>query len=189
MLRLWLIRHFPPAVPPGVCYGQTDLPLLTPLFEQSGALDRLCEQLPANMASLPVFSSPLQRCAELAAQLHPAPIIDARLQELDFGDWELQTWDAIGPTALDDWAADIAGFRPPQGETGYELQQRVLAWLHDIAINDAEMVVVTHAGVMRALQAYHQQLQAHQWLSLRYDYGQVLCLDFSTEQIRATSVQ
>jgi alpha-ribazole phosphatase len=141
------------------------------------------------MASLPVFSSPLQRCAELAVQLHPAPTIDARLQELHFGDWERQTWDAIGPSALDDWAADIAGFRPPRGETGYELQQRVLAWLHDIAIDGAEMIVVTHAGVMRALQAYHLQLHGHQWLSLRYDYGQVLCLDFSAEQIRATSVQ
>lgn len=189
MLRLWLIRHPPPAVPPGVCYGQTDLPLRTPLHAESEALIRLREQLPATAASLPVFSSPLRRCADLAVQLNPAPRVDARLQELNFGDWELQTWDAIGPAALDDWAADIAGFRPPRGETGYELQQRVLTWLHDTAFDGAEMIVVTHGGVMRALQAYHQQLQGHQWLSLRYDYGQVLCLDFSAEQIRTTSVQ
>lgn len=189
MLRLWLIRHLPPAVPSGVCYGQTDLPLLVPLHEQSESLARLRQQLPAIASDLRVFSSPLRRCVELAAQLHPVPIIDARLQELNFGDWELQPWDVIGTSALDDWAADIAGFRPPSGETGYELQQRVLQWLHDIAVDGAEMIVVTHAGVMRALQAYQQQLPGNQWLALRYDYGQVLCLDFSAEQIRATSVQ
>ena len=189
MLRLWLIRHLPPAVPPGVCYGQTDLPLQTALHAQSEALIRLREQLPAAMASLPVFSSPLCRCTDLAVQLHRAPNVDVRLQELNFGDWELQTWDAIGPAALDDWAADIAGFRPPRGETGYELQQRALAWLRDMAMDHSEIIVVTHAGIMRALQAFHQQLQGYQWLSLQYDYGQMLCLDFSVEQIQLSSVQ
>lgn len=185
-MKLWLIRHLPPAVQPGVCYGQTDLSLQTPVSLQSGTVAALRQQLPP---AVPVFSSPLLRCVELAAAIDAQPVQDARLQELNFGAWEMQTWDAIGPEALDDWAKDIVGFRPPQGETGYELQQRALDWLKEVSAVCPEAIVVTHGGVMRALQAHHQALPGAQWLTLRYDYGQLVCLDFADEQIHAAPVQ
>ena len=189
-MRLCLIRHFPPEVTPGVCYGRTDLPLKTPVHCDLTRVDGLCEQLAKrSMVNAPVFSSPLQRCRELASVLSPDYIEDVRLRELDFGDWEMQTWDAIGPAALDAWAANIAGFRPPGGETGQELQQRVLAWLREISARHHHAIVVTHAGVIRALQAHHQRLPGMDWLKLRYDYGELQYLDFTLEQIQATPVQ
>lgn len=186
LIRLWLVRHLPPAVAQGVCYGQTDLPLQTPLAQQSETVNALRDQLPK---TVPVFSSPLLRCAELAAVLDAAYMPDSRLQELCFGDWEMQSWENIGPQALDAWANDIAGFRPPNGETGHELQQRALAWLREISDRHDEVIVVTHAGVMRVLQAHHQALPGTAWLTLRYDYGQLVCLDFSIDQIDAAPVQ
>lgn len=189
-MRLCLIRHFPPAVTPGVCYGHTDLPLKTPVHCDPARVDGLREQLAQQtMINAPVFSSPLQRCRDLASVLSPDYIEDARLRELNFGDWEMQAWDAIGPTALDAWAANIAGFRPPGGETGHELQQRVLAWLREISDRHHHAIVVTHAGVIRALQAHHQRLSGTNWLKLRYDYGELLYLDFTLEQIQAAPVQ
>lgn len=185
-IRLWLIRHLPPAVPPGVCYGQTDLALQTPVAQQLDTLAALRQQLPS---AVPVFSSPLLRCVELAAAIDQQPIQDGRLQELNFGTWEMQTWDAIGPKALDAWANDLAGFRPPGGETGYEVQQRALNWLKEVSARHDEVVVITHAGVMRALQAHHQRLPGAQWLTLRYAYGQLVCLDFMIDQIHAAPVQ
>ena len=185
-IRLWLIRHLPPAVPVGVCYGQTDLLLQTPVAQQMDAVAALRQQLPS---AVPVFSSPLLRCVELAAAIDAQPIQDARLQELNFGTWEMQTWDAIGPQALDAWANDLAGFRPPAGETGYEVQQRALHWLKELSARHTEAVVITHAGVMRALQAHHQSLPGAQWLTLRYEYGQLVCLDFTIDQINAAPVQ
>ena len=185
-IRLWLIRHLPPAVPPGVCYGQTDLALQIPLTQQTETVAALRQQLPS---AVPVFSSPLVRCAELAAVIDAQPIQDVRLKELDFGVWEMQTWDAIGPDALDAWANDLAGFRPPGGETGYELQQRALHWLKDVSEECSEAIVITHAGVIRALQAHHQALPGAQWLTLRYDYGQLVCLDFTIDQIHVAPVQ
>lgn len=185
-IRLWLIRHLPPAVPAGVCYGQTDLALQTPISQQSDAVNALRQKLPL---SVPVFSSPLRRCAELADMLNRTPLHDQRLKELHFGHWEMQAWEAIGPEALDAWAGDLAGFRPPGGETGYELQQRVLHWLKEISVIHDEVVVITHAGVIRALQAHHQKLPGAQWLTLRYDYGQLVCLDFTIDQIDAAPVQ
>lgn len=185
-MRLWLIRHLPPAVPAGVCYGQTDLALQMPLAEQIDTLAALRKQLPI---AAPVFSSPLARCVDLAIELSHAYSQDIRLQELNFGTWEMRRWEDIGPEALDAWASDVAGFRPPGGETGYELQRRVLDWLQEVSACHGEAIVVTHAGVIRTLQAHHQRLPGRQWLSLRYEYGQLVCLDFTINQIHATPVQ
>ncbi|HRE18620.1 MAG TPA: histidine phosphatase family protein, partial [Rhodocyclaceae bacterium] len=129
---------------------------------------QLRAQLPVG---LPLWSSPLQRARVLAEALHPAPQFDPRLAEMDFGTWEGQAWDAIGPRALDAWAADIAGFRPPQGESGYEVQARALAWLAERS--EAELVVVTHAGIKRALLAHWLALPPARWLELRFAFGAV----------------
>ncbi len=186
MVRLWLIRHLPPDVASGVCYGQTDLALRTPLHEQADTIAQLRQQLPTGV---PVFSSPLRRCSELAQALTESVAQDDRLKELHFGDWEMQTWDSIGPQALDAWAADLAGFRPPGGETGYEVQQRVLCWLQEVSQQHQALIVVTHAGVIRALQAHHLALPGAAWLSLKYDYGQLVCLEFTLKQITGAPVQ
>lgn len=188
-VRLCLIRHFLPEVAPGLCYGQTDLSLKIAVDEDQVRIGETRRRMGQYVTDAPVFTSPLRRCHELALALTPTPIIDSRLAELNFGDWEMQTWDAIGPQALDAWAADIAGFRPPGGETGFELQARALNWLGEISACHEQAVVVTHAGVMRALQAHHQALPGKQWLDLRYDHGEILCLDFTLGQIAAAPVQ
>jgi len=189
-VRLWLIRHFEPKVASGTCYGQTDLDLRHPIDSNADHLMRLKNQLfKLGAANVPVFSSPLRRCVQVAIHLHPDPKFDGRLRELHFGDWEMQTWDAIGASSLDAWANDLAGFRPPGGETGHELQKRVLDWLREAVAEHRSAIVVTHAGVMRVLEAHHQRLPGAQWLNLRYDYGQVLALDWSPEQISAAPVQ
>lgn len=189
-MQLCLIRHFPPEVASGHCYGQTDLSLKNPASEDPVRLEAIRERLRQyGVADAPVFSSPLRRCRELAEALSPTVMVDPRLAELDFGDWEMQTWDAIGPRALDAWAADIAGFRPPGGETGYEMQVRVLAWLTEISARHEQAVVVSHAGVMRVLQAHHQGLSGKDWLNLRYNYGEMLFLEFTPGQIVPPPVQ
>jgi alpha-ribazole phosphatase len=189
-VRLWLIRHFEPDVVPGVCYGQTDLMLRDCIETQSNRLAALRVQLSTLApAQTVLFSSPLRRCADIAATLSDKVVVDDRLRELHFGEWEMQNWDAIGGARLDDWANDIAGFRPPGGETGYEVQQRALHWLQETATHRDTAIVVTHAGVMRALQAHQQRLPGARWLELRYDYGQLLTLEFTSEQIFAAPVQ
>ena len=189
-MRLCLIRHFAPEVPPDVCYGQTDLGLKDSAEDRACRASSLRQQLDALVGpATPVFSSPLRRCTETAMALSAEIILDTRLRELHFGDWEMQAWDAIGAAGLDAWAADLAGFRPPGGETGYEVQQRALGWLREASVRHDQIVAVTHGGVMRVLQAHHQALPGAQWLQLRYEYGQLLCLDFEGGQIHAAPVQ
>ena len=174
-MQLWLIRHPPPQVAAGVCYGRTDLALVD---EVAAAAARIRPQLPPHA---PLFTSPLQRCRQLADALHPAPQSDERLQEMHFGDWEMTPWAQIQREALDGWAADPLGYRPPQGESVAELRARVLAFVaeaHDAGLQRA--VLVTHAGVMKVIVGLAQGMLPQQWMALMFEYGRVIRVDIES---------
>lgn len=159
-MRLWLIRHPPPDVAPGICYGRTDLGLAAdpaPLAQSLRAL------LPA---AVPLYSSPLARARLLAEALHPAPRFDDRLREIDFGHWEMQPWDGLDRGLLDAWAADPFGFAPPGGEAVAALRARVAGFLAELA---GDAVLVAHAGVIKACAA--ELAGEADWFGLRFDYG------------------
>lgn len=162
-MRLFLIRHPPPAVPSGTCYGRTDLPLAGDPADYAAALAPL---LPAGA---PLFSSPLTRCRRLAELLHPTPLFDERIREIDFGEWEMQPWDALDRSLLDAWAADPFHFVPPGGEAVASLRRRVAAFLAGLPDYAEEAVLVAHAGVMKVCAA--ELAGEKDWFALRFDYG------------------
>lgn len=135
----YLVRHDRPAVAPGVCYGSTDLPPAVPPEETASLLR------PSLPAHLPVYSSPLRRCAEVARALHPAAVLLEGLREVDYGEWEMRPWSTL--EGVEQWARDPFGFRFPGGESVPAFLARVreaFAGIPDPAI------VVTHGGVIRA---------------------------------------
>jgi alpha-ribazole phosphatase len=107
-MKLVLIRHPQPEVAVGICYGKTDLLLREPA---SLSAQNLMPQLIENLqAAFHIACSPLTRCKQLGlalAALHPNATIhfDNRLQELDFGSWEMQPWSSIGKDQMDAWIA------------------------------------------------------------------------------------
>ena len=168
-MQLYLIRHPTPQVAAGTCYGRTDLALAEHV---AAAASRIAAQLPPR---IDVFSSPLQRCRLLAEALHPAPRIDPRLQEMNFGEWEMTPWDHIQRDALDGWAADPLGYRPPQGESVAELQERVLHFVEEARHAGVESAaLVTHAGVIKVIVGQVQGLPAKKWMRLAFDYESVV---------------
>lgn len=168
-MQLYLIRHPAPQVAAGVCYGSTDLALAE---DVAAAAARILPQLPA---SLPVFTSPLQRCRQLAEALHPAPRSDARLQEMHFGAWEMRPWHLVQREALDGWAADPLGYVPPQGESVGELRQRVHSFIDEARRQGLQRaVLVTHAGVMKVIVGQAEGLPLIQWMALRFEYESVI---------------
>jgi alpha-ribazole phosphatase len=159
---LHLVRHPRPLVTAGTCYGRLDVEA----ENADAAARRLRAELPLG---LPVWSSPRRRCTVLAGLLHPAPRHDARLAEMDFGAWEGRPWDEIPRHELDAWAADVAGYAPPGGESPRALQRRALDFVAGLTVPEA--VLVTHAGVIRVLVAYHRRLPAEEWTTLHVAYG------------------
>jgi alpha-ribazole phosphatase len=170
-VQLYLIRHPAPQVAAGVCYGRTDLALAE---DVAAAAARIAAQLPLD---LPIFTSPLQRCRQLADALHPAPRSDPRLQEMNFGVWEMQPWNRIQREALDGWAADPLGYAPPQGESVGQMQERVQSFVTETRLQGLERAaLVIHAGVMKVIVGHAQGLPARKWMALKFDYESVVCV-------------
>lgn len=159
-MRTFLIRHPKPDIDTGICYGRSDLGLAESAVARAEALRPL---LPPDA---PVWSSPLRRCLELARALHAAPVIDERLLEMHFGDWEMRRWNEIPRAEIDAWAADPLGFAPPGGESPNELRARVAELLRDLPDT---AVLVAHGGVLRACVA--ELVGLAEWHTLRFDYG------------------
>lgn len=171
-MRLHLIRHPKPSIEAGICYGQLELSAKIEMTEVA----RLRAELPPG---LPVWSSPLLRCRQLAEHLHAEPIIDDRLAEMNFGDWEGRPWDDIPRYELDAWAADIAGYAPPGGESPAALQQRALAFVAGLDVPEA--VIVTHAGIIRTLLAHWQSLPPARWSELQIGFSTVTTVSLSRD--------
>ena len=167
-MQVFLIRHPRPLIEPGLCYGRLDVDCEDPLPVAA----RL--RLPP---ATTIISSPLRRARRLAEALDAQPSIDARLAEIDFGDWEGQRWDGIERAAIDAWAADVLNFTPPVGESVADLQRRAVACTLELAAElaaDAPRVaLVTHAGVIRALLGHWRQLPVAEWTQLKFDFGSI----------------
>ena len=147
-MHLILVRHTRPAVPENVCYGMTDLDVVS-TFEEEAA--RVIEALPPAER---LVTSPLRRCRLLAERFGAArallPVIDARLREMDFGAWEGVPWESVPRAELDAWAADFLHARPHGGESVHMLRERAWAALDDYRRSGLSHVVVTHAGIIKA---------------------------------------
>lgn len=153
-MKLWLLRHARVSLPAGLCYGSSDVPA-------DAALTREAAQAfaPLPPPGTPVWVSGLLRAQQMVSALQAArpdlgaARMDTRLNEMDFGHWELQRWDAMPRSAFDDWMADFAHHRFGGAESTQMLLYRVAAALADLRpAQTADVVWVTHAGVIRAVQ-------------------------------------
>lgn len=180
MINLYLIRHTTPDINADICYGQTDIALpATHPAEFAAVVQKL-----ADIHAPICYTSPLQRCRLLAdhlsTQLHWAPpVTDARLMELNFGDWEMQAWNTVPRGLLDAWADEHIRHAPPKGESFLQLQQRAIAFATETLTHqstDNTVVIITHAGVIRALVSHFIGLPLAQAFSLGVDYGNITCL-------------
>ncbi|KAF1003689.1 MAG: alpha-ribazole phosphatase family protein [Burkholderia sp.] len=157
-MDLVLIRHPAPAVEAGICYGTSDLALAGEAQAEAVAI---VARLRAARLGWPeaILASPLQRCALVAQEigaLAMRPVrLDVRLREIDFGAWEMQRWDEIGAAALDRWQSNLMGKREHGGESAMQFMARIESFTLPFAASLPEdvmtAIVITHAGVIRAL--------------------------------------
>ncbi|WP_299491311.1 histidine phosphatase family protein [uncultured Shewanella sp.] len=105
-----------------------------------------------------VVSSPLRRCAEFAHQLQLKIGVDVHindgLQEMDFGDWDGQTFNdlyAKAESALERYWQNPWSETPPNGESMLMFEHRIdRVWRqlsHDFM--GKAVLVVAHGGVIR----------------------------------------
>jgi broad specificity phosphatase PhoE len=152
--RLLLLRHGRTTAAPGSLVGCRVDPGLS---DEGRDEARAARALLDGRRFAAVYCSPLRRARETAALAVPAatPQIDARLQELDWGELTGLTFaqvEARFPDVAAHWLRDGWPL-PPSGEHPLHLWRRTAAAVLDIcaAHPDGDVLVVCHGGVIRAV--------------------------------------
>ena len=175
-MQLWLVRHAQPLVAAGICYGRLDVAADADATAECAR--QLATQLPPGIR---VISSPLQRCEQLAKALSIqkpdlAYKTDARLQEMDFGQWEGRAWQAIDRAELEAWTSDFANYSVGHGGESVAAFMRRISAAFDALPGDGDTLWITHAGVIRAVELLAQGIRhierADQWPLEAPKYGQ-----------------
>ncbi len=138
-----------------------------------------------------VWSSDLARAAETAAIVfagHAAGVRTSReLREIHLGRWEGLPRRRVRDERPDLWQArgkDLAGFRPPGGESFRDLQQRVVLPVARMADETpGNVCIVTHAGVIRVLICRFLDMPLPNLFRIRVDYGSLSIVSRSPEHI------
>lgn len=152
MTLLALMRHAPTAWNlDGRLQGRGDVPIT------DAARAQLAQRaVPAPYRDWRALSSPLSRCLQTAAALGLVVTPEPRLVEMDWGDFQGHTLDALrrslGARLRDNERRGL-DFRPPHGESPRDVQQRLAPLLLRLAADGKPTLAVTHRGVIRAIYA------------------------------------
>lgn len=180
---LYLLRHGAIATP-GILAGKTDVELSDvgrkQLVQAVGSLTNIAR----------CISSPLIRCQEQAliyCQQQNLPLeVDSKIQEMNFGDWDGQSYQALWQIDNQSTDSTIGDFwqnpwqhQPPKGETMDNFVSRVDHWWQEYCAenNSSTTLVFTHAGVIKHLLARILDLPipgiAHM-ASIEVPYGHII---------------
>ena len=152
-MQVVLIRHTSVAVPRGTCYGQTDVPVSDTLEQEAEQTLRILQQF---MPFDAVYSSPLTRARKLAVYCgYPTPTVDARLMEMNMGQWEMQLYDEIQDPHLQAWYQDYMHLPTTGGDAFPDFRARVASFLDQLRQQEHERVAIfAHGGVLVAAGLY-----------------------------------
>jgi len=143
--------------------GQTDIPLNEEGQRQARKLAEALQGTPFQA----IYTSDLQRAQQTAryiAEATGAPLYsDARLREINQGEWEGMHFEEIRKRFLETWERrrrDPLSVAPPGGETIGEVRARVLEALQDILERhpNGRVAIVSH-GLALALILIHARGQ------------------------------
>ena len=175
------MRHTSVEVPPGTCYGQTDVPLKNTFPREAQAVQRaLALYGPCDEA----YTSPLSRCIRLADYCgYPHARRDNRLLEINFGAWEMQLYDRIKDPRLQQWYDDYWHVAPTGGEPFTDQLLRVRAFLAELSAAPRRSVVLfTHAGVIACVRILLQLNRPEDAFNALPPYGSVQAVSIASGQ-------
>lgn len=198
MKNLFLVRHGHTIwSDTGGVAGRSDIPLSD---VGEAAVTTLGQTFKPETSFTQWFSSPLQRTRQTSSILRselssisndplPEDCIDARLVELNFGDWEGMTWDDVHrdyEQSMRHWGEDWVNRSPPNGESFDDQVHRCGQWLSDwkrnlISDSASSTMVIAHGGTIRALLCLCLNWQLSNAMSFNIDPASICWLQQATE--------
>ena len=160
-MTIYLIRHGKTSANEKHLYcGSTDLPL-------SVAGRQELQNIRYDIKNVRFLTSGMKRTDETMRILFGvAPYkIDSRFREVDFGIFEMHSYDQLKDTP--EYQAWLAGDNesnvPPEGESGKQMKERVLAAFSEI---QEDTCIITHGGVIAAIMEHlfpDESKNLYQW--------------------------
>ena len=171
-MKLVFVRHTSVDVPAGVSYGQADVPLRA-TFPLEASVTRACLSPYGRFDA--AYTSPLTRCTRLAQYCGFADAErDARLLEIDMGDWEMQRFDTIADPRVEQWQNNKFFTAATRGESLADQYDRVRDFLEQLLTLDFKQVVIfTHGGVIACARIFSGEISVEEALEREVDYGGV----------------
>ena len=170
-MEIYLIRHTAPLIEKGICYGQSDISVTESFHEYA---NKLMQYLSETKDA--IYSSPLSRCLKMAKHFNPDKeiLIDDRLLEMNFGNWEMKNWDEIDQQELNIWMQDFVKEKVPGGENFIALNNRVNHFIDELLQSSFDRVTVfTHAGVIRCFIARVLEISLKNVFRITVDYSSI----------------
>lgn len=168
-MEVVLVRHTRVDVPPGTCYGWSDVPLASTFEEEAANTKRLLSGYIFDQ----VYTSPLSRARQLAEYCGWSDAIpDDRLKEMNMGDWEMMKYDEIDDPHLQEWYDDYMNLPTTGGESFPMLYDRVADFLNHLKTKPYNRVCVfAHAGVLVSAGIYAGLFNKDDAFSHQVEYG------------------
>jgi alpha-ribazole phosphatase len=182
--RVYLLRHGHVETGGRKCYiGRTDLPLSSRGVDQAQYLARALAQSGAGRIVSSDLGRAVQTARIIAEKLGLTLETEPALREIDLGAWEGRAMADVrreDPKAYRRREADLAGFRPPGGESFADLARRVVPAFERIAASAPDVsVIVSHAGVNRVLLCRLLAMPLNKLFCLGQDEAAVNIIDLS----------
>lgn len=158
-LDIYMVRHGETSsLKSRVFAGRSDIPLNEKGFIQASGLASRADLDETQIC----FSSPLSRCRQTSTSAFPGKkiVYDDDLSEIDFGLWEMKSWQEIvsgWPDDVEKWASPEMNFRFPGGESFEEFASRIriaalrMENMAGIKGENTRVAVIAHSGVIKVL--------------------------------------
>lgn len=163
----------------GVCYGASDVALSR---EGIAHIENLAVEL-ADLRPTRILHSGLSRSFLLARAVAESTGVrlecEPSIAEFNFGTWELRRWDDIYNDGHDiaRLIHEPASYSAPDGETLYQMRDRVLAWYGGLATTE-RVLAISHGGPISVLRGSFADAPPHEWPTYVPSYGERIRFDF-----------
>lgn len=186
-MEIYLLRHTAVNNPDELCYGQSEIDLA---IDWQTHFDALKQKLELNLNDALFYSSPYQRCTQLAHFLSGDQFrTDIRLSEMHFGDWEQRLWTELDQPVLNAWMADFVNYQVPGGESFLQMHSRCIQFWDELLASSADRIfIVTHAGVIRSLLAHILSIPLEKIFQIEVDYSSVTKITVAKQYSRHQTV-
>ncbi|MDO5035667.1 MAG: histidine phosphatase family protein [Porphyromonas sp.] len=180
MLYIDWIRHTSLQVTGDICYGHSDMPVSDSFEEEA----QVVKERLADRKYDAVYVSPLSRARLLCEYCgYQDAIVDPRVMERDFGEWEMRRWEDIFALVETSEGRQYVGqngeLLPPNGESEFQLLCRVRDFIEDLRTSRYQRVAVfCHGGVINSARFFHNDVELTNLFALVPLYGSITTLGY-----------